>query len=128
MGATKRLCELYVSSKLNSNTVVSSTRFGNVLGSNGSVVPIFSSQIDEGGPVKVTHPDIVRYFMTNQRSNSASFRSWCYDKGGEVYVFDMGEPVKIVDLAKKMINQSGKNINIVFTGLRPGEKLFENFN
>ena len=125
MGATKRLCELYVSSKLNSNTVVSSTRFGNVLGSNGSVVPIFSSQIDEGGPVKVTHPDIVRYFMTIKEATQLVLEAGAMSKGGEVYVFDMGEPVKIVDLAKKMINQSGKNINIVFTGLRPGEKLFE---
>ena len=125
MGATKRLCELYVSSKLNSNTVVSSTRFGNVLGSSNSVVPIFSSQIDEGGPVKVTHPDIVRYFMTIKEATQLVLEAGAMSKGGEVYVFDMGEPVKIVDLAKKMINQSGKNINIVFTGLRPGEKLFE---
>lgn len=130
MGATKRICELYISSKINlSSTLIITTRFGNVLGSNGSVVPIFTSQIQSGGPVKVTHPEIVRYFMTIKEASQLVLEAGAMSKGGEVYVFDMGDPVKIVDLAKNMIVQSGLkpdiDIEIAFTGLRQGEKLYE---
>ena len=131
MGATKRICELYVSSKLNPEIETSfvCTRFGNVLGSNGSVVPIFTKQIDSGGPVLVTHPDIVRYFMTISEATLLVLEAGAISKGGEVYVFDMGKPVKIIELAKNMIIQSGlkpgKDIEIKFSGLRSGEKLFE---
>lgn len=132
MGATKRLAEMYVQS-LNrhhgNNTRFIITRFGNVLGSNGSVIPLFKKQIESGGPITVTHPDIIRYFMTIPEACQLVLEAGTMGKGGEVYVFDMGEPVKIVELAKKMIQLSGlvldRDIEIKFTGLRPGEKLFE---
>lgn len=130
MGASKRLAEIYTQS-LNKNTQTSfiTTRFGNVLGSNGSVIPRFKKQIDMGGPVTVTHPDINRYFMTIPEACQLVLQAGALGKGGEIFVFDMGESVKIVDLAKKMIKlsgfQVGRDININFTGLRPGEKLYE---
>lgn len=130
MGATKRVAELYVTdlnTKSECNYVV--TRFGNVLGSNGSVIPIFKRQIEKGGPLTVTHPEITRYFMTIPEACQLVLEAGVMGKGGEVYVFDMGESVKIFDLAKKAIRLSGLNyptdIDIVFTGLRPGEKIFE---
>mgnify|MGYP006073625733 FL=1 len=132
MGATKRICELYLASKikdLNNNINFITTRFGNVLGSNGSVVPIFEKQIENGGPITITHPDIVRYFMTIPEASQLVLEAGCMGNGGEVYVFDMGDPVKISDLAKNMIIQKGlkigKDIKIEYVGLRPGEKLFE---
>ena len=132
MGATKRICELYLSAKLlddDISTSLISTRFGNVLGSNGSVVPIFSKQIKSGGPVKITHPDIVRYFMTIGEATQLVLEAGAMSKGGEVYIFDMGDPVKILDLAKKMIIQSGLkpyvDIDIEYIGLIQGEKLYE---
>ncbi len=132
MGATKRLSEMYVQG-LNTyhgnNTRFIITRFGNVLGSNGSVIPLFKKQIEVGGPITVTHPDIIRYFMTIPEACQLVLEAGTMGKGGEVYVFDMGEPVKIIDLAKKMVQLSGlvidRDISITFTGLRPGEKLFE---
>ena len=132
MGASKRICELYLASKINlskNNTMFITTRFGNVLGSNGSVVPIFEQQIEDGGPITITHPEIVRYFMTIPEASQLVLEAGSMGKGGEVFVFDMGEPVKILDLAKNMITQRGlkigKDIKIEFTGLRPGEKLYE---
>ena len=132
MGASKRLAEMYVQS-LNgrpyNHTRFIITRFGNVLGSNGSVVPLFKKQIENGGPLTVTHPDIIRYFMTIPEACQLVLEACTMGKGGEVYVFDMGEPVKIVDLARKMVQLSGleldKDIAIQFTGLREGEKLYE---
>ncbi|OEK05196.1 polysaccharide biosynthesis protein [Roseivirga misakiensis] len=136
MGATKRAAEIYVQS-LNellstvgkSNVSFITTRFGNVLGSNGSVIPIFKKQIQKGGPITVTHPDITRYFMTIPEACSLVLEAATMGTGGEIFVFDMGKSVKIVDLAKRMIQLSGlvegKDIEISFTGLRPGEKLFE---
>ncbi|MFT7150901.1 MAG: FlaA1/EpsC-like NDP-sugar epimerase [Nonlabens sp.] len=136
MGATKRAAEIYVQS-LNdflgtldkASTKFITTRFGNVLGSNGSVIPIFKKQIQEGGPITVTHPDITRFFMTIPESCSLVLEAAAMGKGGEIFVFDMGRSVKIIDLAKRMIQLSGliegKDIDIVFTGLRPGEKLYE---
>jgi FlaA1/EpsC-like NDP-sugar epimerase len=132
MGATKRLAEMYVHS-LNAHyancTRFIVTRFGNVLGSNGSVIPVFKRQITAGGPITVTHKDIIRYFMTIPEACQLVLEAGTMGKGGEIFVFDMGEPVKIVDLAKKMIQLSGlevnKDIEIKFTGLRPGEKLYE---
>lgn len=130
MGASKRFAELYVQDiDQNSKTQYIVTRFGNVLGSNGSVIPLFKKQIEKGGPVTVTHPDITRYFMTIPEACQLVLQAGALGSGGEVFVFDMGESVKIVDLAKKMIKLSGlelgKDIQIVFTGLRPGEKLYE---
>ncbi len=132
MGATKRMAEIYVQS-LNANTKNSTrfivTRFGNVLGSNGSVIPLFKKQIEKGGPVTVTHPDIIRYFMTIPEACQLVLEAGAMGNGGEIYVFDMGKPVKIAHLARKMILLSGfepnKDIKIEFTGLREGEKLYE---
>ena len=133
MGCSKRICEIYVQAlarkveKENlAPTQFITTRFGNVLGSNGSVIPLFRKQIDAGGPVTVTHPDIIRYFMTIPEACQLVLEAGSMGKSGEIYIFDMGEPVKIVDLAKKMIQISGrKDVEIVFTGLRHGEKLYE---
>lgn len=130
MGASKRIAEIYTQS-LNSvvKTKFITTRFGNVLGSNGSVIHRFKKQIEEGGPVTVTHPDITRYFMTIPEACQLVLQAGMLGQGGEIFVFDMGESVKIIDLAKKMIKLSGLQLNIdiqiEFTGLRPGEKLFE---
>ncbi|MDX1652941.1 MAG: nucleoside-diphosphate sugar epimerase/dehydratase [Brumimicrobium sp.] len=130
MGASKRIAEMYASLKnKNSNTRFITTRFGNVLGSNGSVIPLFKKQIDKGGPVTVTHPEVTRYFMTIPEACQLVLEASAMGTGGEIFVFDMGESVKIVDLAKRMIKLSGlklgTDIEIKFTGLRPGEKLFE---
>jgi FlaA1/EpsC-like NDP-sugar epimerase len=132
MGASKRICELYVQSSVGSNgsdTQFITTRFGNVLGSNGSVVPLFTKQIEGGGPVTITHKEIKRYFMTIPEACQLVLEAGFMGQGGEIFVFDMGEPVKIYDLAVKMISLAGfvpeKDIKIIETGLRPGEKLFE---
>ncbi|WP_315545641.1 nucleoside-diphosphate sugar epimerase/dehydratase [Prevotella koreensis] len=134
MGCSKRICEIYVQSldraikdgKINGVTQFVTTRFGNVLGSNGSVIPVFREQIKHGGPVTVTHPEILRYFMLIPEACKLVLEAGTIGKGGEVFVFDMGAPVKIVDLAKRMIKLSGaQNIDIEFTGLRDGEKLYE---
>lgn len=130
MGCSKRICEIYCQSlgEYQSNTQFITTRFGNVLGSNGSVIPIFREQIKNGGPVKVTHPDIIRYFMLIPEACNLVLEAGTMGHGGEIFVFDMGKPVKIVDLAKRMIALSGvKNVKIEFTGLRDGEKLYEEF-
>jgi FlaA1/EpsC-like NDP-sugar epimerase len=156
MGASKRIAEMYVQSLNNApelmltdsmldiikpennymlqnlrsnNTRFITTRFGNVLDSNGSVIPRFRGQIQKGGPVTVTHPEITRYFMTIPEAVQLVLEAGCMGKGGEIFVFDMGSPVKIIDLANKMVQLAGltpgKDIDIVFTGLRPGEKLYE---
>ncbi|MFC0317916.1 MULTISPECIES: polysaccharide biosynthesis protein [Olivibacter] len=133
MGSSKRIAEIYTqslnSAPFNKNTRFITTRFGNVLGSNGSVIPRFRAQIEKGGPITVTHPEITRYFMTIPEAVQLVLEAGTMGKGGEIFVFDMGKPVKIVNLARKMIKlaglQPGVDIDIVFTGLRPGEKLYE---
>lgn len=137
MGASKRIAEKYVQSLQSMNnkledkstTKFITTRFGNVLGSNGSVVPLFTKQIAEGGPITITHPDIIRYFMTIPEACQLVLEAGAMGKGGEIYIFDMGKPVKIIDLARKMIKLAGfvpdKEVKIKIVGLRPGEKLYE---
>jgi FlaA1/EpsC-like NDP-sugar epimerase len=130
MGASKRIAEMYVQSAgKESSTHFITTRFGNVLGSNGSVIQIFRRQIEKGGPVTVTHPDITRYFMTIPEACQLVLEAGAMGKGGEIFLFDMGKSVKIADLAKKMIQLAGltigKDIQIVYSGIRPGEKLYE---
>jgi FlaA1/EpsC-like NDP-sugar epimerase len=134
MGCSKRICEIYcqalnkaiVEGKVEGVTQFVTTRFGNVLGSNGSVIPIFREQIKKGGPVTVTHPDIIRFFMLIPEACKLVLEAGTMGKGGEIFVFDMGKPVRIADLAKRMIKLSGaKNVEVQFTGLRDGEKLYE---
>ncbi len=135
MGASKRIAEIYVQSLFNEikdkgkNTQFITTRFGNVLGSSGSVIPRFRKQIEEGGPITVTHPDITRYFMTIPEASQLVLEAGHMGQGGEIFIFDMGNSTKIIDLAKKMVKLSGltlgKDIQIVYTGLRPGEKIYE---
>lgn len=130
MGATKRICEMIVQAKNKvSNTDYLAVRFGNVLGSNGSVIPLFKKQIEKGGPITVTSTDIIRYFMTIPEAVSLILQATSYAKGGEIFILDMGNPVKIYDMARKMIELAGlepdKDIEIKVTGLRPGEKMYE---
>ncbi|MBQ9864297.1 MAG: polysaccharide biosynthesis protein [Bacteroidales bacterium] len=126
MGATKRMAEIYIQSRSTAQTHFVTTRFGNVLGSNGSVIPLFKKQLAAGGPLTVTHKDIIRYFMTIPEACNLVLEAGAMGQGGDIFVFDMGKPVKIYDLATKMIQLSGlKNIKIKEVGLRPGEKLYE---
>ena len=135
MGASKRIAEKYVQSLQHQvlsegkTTKFITTRFGNVLGSNGSIVPLFAKQIEKGGPVTITHPDIIRYFMTIPEACQLVLEAGTMGQGGEIFIFDMGEPVKIIDLARKMIGLAGftpnEDIEIKVIGLRPGEKLYE---
>ena len=134
MGCSKRICEIYVQSldkaikegHVEGVTQFVTTRFGNVLGSNGSVIPLFREQIAKGGPVTVTHPDIIRFFMLIPEACRLVLEAGTMGNGGEIFVFDMGKPVRIIDLAKRMIQLSGaKNVEVRFTGLRAGEKLYE---
>ena len=131
MGASKRIAEMYITclNRENEKTKFTTTRFGNVLGSNGSVIPLFKKQIQDGGPLTVTHKDITRYFMTIPEACSLVLEAGTMGEGGEIYIFDMGKAVKIFDIAKKMIKLSGfrypSEIDIKITGLRPGEKLYE---
>ncbi len=130
MGASKRIAEIYCQAmnKLNKTSFIT-TRFGNVLGSNGSVIPLFRQQIEKGGPLTVTHPEVTRFFMTIPEACRLVLEAGAMGEGGEIYIFDMGKPVKIIDLAKRMIKLSGlepgKDIMIEYTGMRPGEKLYE---
>lgn len=134
MGCSKRICEIYVQSLdaaiksglVKGNTQFVTTRFGNVLGSNGSVIPIFREQIKKGGPLTVTHPDINRFFMLIPEACRLVLEAGVKGNGGEIFVFDMGESVRIAELAKRMIKLSeADNVEIKYTGLRPGEKLYE---
>jgi FlaA1/EpsC-like NDP-sugar epimerase len=130
MGASKRISEIYCQSvSKTTNTKFITTRFGNVLGSNGSVIPLFKKQLESGGPITITHKNVTRYFMTIPEACSLVLEAGHMGKGGEIYVFDMGESIKIIDLAKKMIQLAGfkigKDIEIKITGLRPGEKMYE---
>jgi FlaA1/EpsC-like NDP-sugar epimerase len=130
MGACKRVAELYIQSLTSAGrTRFVAVRFGNVLGSSGSVVPIFQKQIAAGGPVTVTHPDMKRYFMTIPEASQLVMQAGAIGKGGEIFLLDMGQPVKIVDLAQELIRRNGlmpdKDIEVKFTGIRPGEKLYE---
>ncbi len=126
MGTTKRICELYAQNSNGRGTDIVAVRFGNVLGSSGSVIPKFKKQIEAGGPITVTHPDIIRYFMLIPEACELVLQAGAIGSGGEIFILDMGEPIKIVDLAQKMVELSGRDdIKIEFTGLRPGEKLYE---
>jgi len=126
MGTTKRICELYAGNVDSKTTEIVSVRFGNVLGSSGSVIPKFKAQIERGGPVTVTHPDITRYFMLIPEACELVLQTGAIGKGGDIFILDMGEPIRITDLANKMIELSGKkDMKLEFTGLRPGEKLYE---